>query len=103
MNSGDLYELSGRTLLVVEDDDDIVDVLATVLGRYGVQLVRVRTVGEAIAHTKGASIKGASIQRGESDPIRSRHLYLKTARRSLLHWGRKAELALMKLVRPVDP
>jgi hypothetical protein len=84
MNSGDLYELSGRTLLVVEDDDDIVDMLATVLGRYGVQLVRVRTVAEAIAH-----IKGAPIQRGETDPIRSRHLYLKTARRSLLHWGRK--------------
>jgi len=40
MNGGDLSELSGRTLLVVEDHDDIVDVFATPLGRYGVRLVR---------------------------------------------------------------
>jgi CheY-like chemotaxis protein len=84
MNRGELYELSGRTLLVVEEDDDVVDMLATLVGRYGVQLVRVRTVAEAIAHVEDRPNRG-----GEPHPPGSRHLYLETARRSLLHWGRK--------------
>src|SRR5215470_17940098 len=50
MLTAELCELSGRTLLVVEDDDDVVDMLATVLGRYGVHIVRARTVADAVAY-----------------------------------------------------
>ena|SRR5262249_19310983 len=84
MNSGDLCELSGRTLLVVEDDDDIVDMLATLLGRYGVRLVRSRTVSDAVAY-----VEAGPNYREQPDQTCSRHLYMKTAGRPLRRWARR--------------
>jgi hypothetical protein len=84
MKTAELSELSGRTLLVVEDDDDVVDMLATLLGRYGVHLVRVRTVEDAVAYADSAPSRLAP-----SCSASSRHLYLKTTGRLLRRWGRR--------------
>jgi CheY-like chemotaxis protein len=80
----ELSELSGRTLLVVEDDDDVVDMLATLLGRYGVRLVRARTVADAVAYADSAPSWVA-----QSCSAPSRHLFMKMADGPLRRWGRR--------------
>lgn len=85
-----LSELSGRTLLVVEDDDDVVDMLATLLGRYGVHLVRTRTVADARAVADAVAYVDIAPSRVEQPrPAPSRHLYMKTADGPLRRWGRR--------------
>jgi CheY-like chemotaxis protein len=84
MKAAELSELSGRTLLVVEDDDDVVDMLATLLGRYGVHLVRARTVADAVAYADTAPGRVAP-----SYSAPSRHLFMKTADAPLRQWGRR--------------
>jgi hypothetical protein len=78
MKTAELSELSGRTLLVVEDDDDVVDMLATLLGRYRVHLVRA-PLADAVAYVDTAP--------GQPCPAPSRHLYIKTADGPLRRWG----------------
>jgi len=80
----ELSELSGRTLLIVEDDDDVVDMLAILLGRYGVHLVRTRTLADAVAHVETAPSRVA-----QSCSAPNRHLFMKTAGRPLRRWGRR--------------
>jgi hypothetical protein len=65
-----LSELSGRTLLVVEDDDDVVDMLATLLGRYGVHLVRTHTVADARAVADAVYVDTAPSRVGQPRPAR---------------------------------
>jgi len=85
MTASELCELSGRTLLVVEDDDDVVDMLATVLGRYGVHLVRARTLADASAYVDTAPNQFAQLS-----VTANRHLYTKIAGPPLRHWwGRR--------------
>jgi CheY-like chemotaxis protein len=84
MKTAELSELSGRTLLVVEDDDDVVDMLATLLGRYGVRLVRARTVADAVAYADSAPSRVA-----QACSALSRHLFMKMADRPLRGWGRR--------------
>ena len=84
MKTAELSELSGRTLLIVEDDDDLVDMLATLLGRYGVHLVRARTVADAVA-----CVDNAPSWVAPSCPAPSRHLFMKTADGPLRRWGRR--------------
>ena len=75
---GELSELSGRTLLVVEDDDDIVDIVATLMGRYGLHVVRARTVADALAYVDTAPNRLARLPQALS-----RHLYMRIAARPL--------------------
>jgi DNA-binding response OmpR family regulator len=75
---GELSDLSGRTLLVVDDDDDIVDMVATLTGRYGVYVVRARTVADALAYVDTAPNRLARLPRALS-----RHLYMKIDARPL--------------------
>jgi hypothetical protein len=75
LKTAELSELSGRTLLVLEDDDDVVDTLATLLGRYGVRLVRARTVADAVAYVDNAPSRVA-----QSCPGPSRRLFMKSGR-----------------------
>jgi len=74
-------ELCGRTLVVVDDDDDVVDMLATLLGRYGVHVVRARTVADAVAYVDADSNRVIQLR-----PAPSRHLYMKAAARPLRQW-----------------
>jgi hypothetical protein len=80
----EICELSGLTCFVVDDDDDVVDMLATLLGRYGVHLVRVRTVDDAVAYIDTAPNHIVQIR-----PAPSRHLLMKTADGLLRQWGRR--------------
>jgi hypothetical protein len=81
----EICELSGLTCFVVDDDDDVVDMLATLLGRYGVHLVRARTGDDAVAYVDTAPNHIVQIR-----PAPSRHLYLRTAARPLRQWwGRR--------------
>jgi hypothetical protein len=81
----EICELSGLTCFVVDDDDDVVDMLATLLGRYGVHLVRARTVDDAVAYVDTAPNHIVQIR-----PAPSRHLYLRPAARPLRQWwGRR--------------
>jgi CheY-like chemotaxis protein len=82
LKTAELSELSGRTLLVLEDDDDVVDMLATLLGRYGVRLVRARTVADAVAYVDSAPSRVA-----QSCPAPSRRLFMKIADGPLRRWG----------------
>jgi CheY-like chemotaxis protein len=84
MAPGELSELSGRTLLVVDDDDDIVDMVATLIRRYGVHVVRARTVADAVAYVDTAPGRVAP-----SYSAPSRHLFMKTADGLLRQWGRR--------------
>jgi len=85
MTTAELSELCGRTLLVVDDDDDVVDMLATLLGRYGVHVVRARTVADAVAYVDTGPNNVVQLR-----PAPSRHLYMKTVARPLRQWwGRR--------------
>ena len=84
MTTAELSELCGRTLLVVDDDDDVVDMLATLLGRYGVHVVRARTVADAVAYVDTGPNNVVQLR-----PAPSRHLYMKTARPLRQWWGRR--------------
>jgi hypothetical protein len=89
MKTAELSELSGRTLLVVEDDDDVVDMLATLLERYGVHLVRTHTVADARAVADAVYVDTAPSRVGQPRPAPSRHLYMHTADGPLRRWGRR--------------
>jgi len=70
------------TCVVVDDDDDIVDMLATLLGRYGVHVVRTRTVADAVAY-----VDTAPHQSPQLSPTPSRHLYMNMAARTPGRWS----------------
>jgi hypothetical protein len=76
----ELSELSARTLIVIEDDDDVVDMLATLLARYGAHLVRVRTVADAANYDEVNHV----VERQAP----GRHLYLKAAGQPRRWWQR---------------
>lgn len=77
----ELSELSARTLIVIEDDDDVVDMLATLMARYGAHLVRVRTVADAANYDD-------SVNHVVERQVPGRHLYLKAAGQPRRWWQR---------------
>ena len=79
----ELSELSARTLIVIEDDDDVVDMLATLLARYGAHLVRVRTVADVANYDDNAVNHVVELRQ-----VPGRHLYLKAAGQPR-HWWRR--------------